>query len=255
MTTNVIDFQKLVIACDSRCSKDWGDYVIYVDDTGFDKIAVNGSLCAIFAGNLKLIDGWKNWIGTPSSQPLGLFPATAGVDPQTNSRVAMQVCLIDRERREARFYGMSYQALASHFFFGGTGAPFAMQCFRQNFCGKKAIGTASLSDVYTGGSTIFFELETAVNNLSPKQVTVDELEAQFPERGIVMHKPTKNVTTLKEFLQKPEAAPLLAGTFSLSAPSGGVQRDWTAAEREDAERFARSIIERDRQKKGDSAND
>jgi len=253
MTTNVIDFHKALIACDSRWSALLGnEHFVYLDDTGFDKIVVRDSLCAIFAGDLILIDGWKNWICSQDAQPA--LPDTTRTDLKTNTQVFMQVCLIDRANRQAKFYGAPYQALASGFFFGGTGAAFAMQCFLQNQCSKRAVESAALGDVYTGGATLFFELETSTNNLSKQQVTLKELEAQILPRGMVMHKQTKNVTTLKEFQQKPEAGSLLNG-FSLSAPCGGPQRAWSQMERDDAEQFVRFVVQRDKQKKSDAAND
>jgi hypothetical protein len=53
MTTNSIDRSKLILASDSRWSVQLdADQILYVDDTGFDKIMVRGRSGIICSGHL-----------------------------------------------------------------------------------------------------------------------------------------------------------------------------------------------------------
>jgi hypothetical protein len=250
----------MLVACDSRWSVE--DHpvcpqnaVIVLDDSGFDKITYRENLVTICAGDLQLIDGWKRWIHTPGAV-LPDIPPTSRANGQ--KQVFMQACLIDRENQRAAFYGVPYSSLGTEYFFGGTGRDAAMECFAKNFCGRTAVTSAGLADIYTGGATMFLELETGVNNLSTGQVTLADMDVQFLNRGVVMDKQTRKTTSLKDHLKQPQSAGLVAGGYSISAPCGAVDRPWTSEERAHAQEFARSVVARDSanpDKKKGAAND
>ena len=62
MTTNVFDGPVGLVATDSRWSIQRGRWLIYLDDTNFDKIELTDAAAFMFAGSAVLIEKWKLWI-------------------------------------------------------------------------------------------------------------------------------------------------------------------------------------------------
>src|SRR5690348_789485 len=79
MTTNTIDKRNRVLASDSRWSVADGEHLLFVDDTGFDKIMDRTFGSIICAGHSLLIDEWRNW-WSATRPDFAAFPRTHFTD-------------------------------------------------------------------------------------------------------------------------------------------------------------------------------
>ncbi|WP_155767673.1 hypothetical protein [Xanthomonas hortorum] len=130
MTTNVLDNNSKRLASDSRWSLLIGGHLVYVDDTGFDKIADRASAGMICAGDAQLIGAWKEW-----------FLARDQIDlPPTERRLSngalspICVTIISKPGFTIDFSSGNYHAYQNLALFCGSCASSAMACFSVNKC-------------------------------------------------------------------------------------------------------------------------
>lgn len=189
MTTNVYDQTKFLVTSDSRWSilTDFG--VIYVDDTGFDKIEVSKDHAFVFAGNAAVIQTWKDYIrASQAGIPLAR-PSAKGI----SLLVAKMGCGTFVEA-----YGQDISLpnkLKPVVSFAGTGAHHAAVCWMTNKCGRRAIDSAKARDYYSGGSVSFLELNTRVGNQQNNR-NADKLTEAFLDKGMVMYTPGINSSSV-----------------------------------------------------------
>lgn len=234
MTTNAIDRKKLIVSSDSRWSKPLPNaisptHVVFIDDVGFDKISTSEYATLVFAGDGGLIAEWKAWF-KQDEPDWDNIPATEKLDGRGYSCIS--ICVIDSGGTVLFDFGQCLLH-GEHARFSGSGAKYARDCFGRNGCSIKAIDTAGEQDPYTGGTTLFLELNTGVNNLTEVERTLQDAEKELNERGYIMELATNVVTPLKE-AQKAQAEALKAleaGTIGFSAPMGQADRKWTTEER------------------------
>ena len=228
MTTNAIDRKKVVIASDSRWSYMENGHLVFVDDTGFDKIAWRGAGAMICAGDGVLIDVWKKWFLQPVLDP-GQIPPTERIKPD-HSVVSLDVTLLQAGTGTVLFIKGSYLTLDQEAFFAGTGAQAAHECFTTNRCAKKSVDSAKLKDIQTGGDTKFVELASGTHNLNPVGKTLTDAENELKTRGYAMNLTTKNVIPFSSYLAsqgnaQSQVPPATAS--NLSAPTSQDIRPWT----------------------------
>lgn len=181
VTTNVYDGAKQLLSSDSRWSVKHpsGDFIVYVDDAGFDKIETARGHAFLFAGLASTIQNWKSFIrseptgsvGHPSIDQIALLI----VDMQTGTvvdHVGQDILLPTPEEPTTSF--------------AGTGSSHAADCWLVNGCAKTAVESAKGFDLYSGGSVKYFELNTLVNNLQ-NTIDYDELRQAFTAQGMVMY--------------------------------------------------------------------
>ena len=104
-----------------------------------------------------------------------------------------------------------------------------------------------MNDPATGGETKYVDLVSNQHNLNKGMVSLADAKAQLTNRGYVMNTKTKNITPIKEYLATvadPAARNLVAGGFTLSAPTGLPQKPWPESERERL-REALAILQED----------
>lgn len=241
MTTNAIDKRKRVIASDSRWSIPDGDFLIYVDDTGFDKIADRHFAAILCAGDAILIEEWKNWFREPALRPHAL-PRTERRDADGNVQ-SITISLIQKPDCKILFSSGWYLDFEDVAKFSGSGAVFARDCYMRNRCGKTSIESAAAQDFATGGETKYVELETFKHNLHNARVTLAEATQQLLTKGQVVDTRTKKVVSLKEYQASAGGvvSAIIAGEKSLSAPTGQAQRPWSDAEKEELRRAMEHI--------------
>ncbi len=182
MTTNVYDKTKFLVTTDSRWSIITDIGVIYVDDTGFDKIETAKDHAFVFAGNSAVIQNWKDYIrGSQSGQPLSR-PSAKGIS------------LLVAKLGSGSFveaYGQDIglpNKLRPTVSFAGTGAHPAALCWIANKCGRRAIDSAKSRDYYSGGEVMYLELDTRNSNLRNDR-NADKLSEAFLEKGMIMYTP------------------------------------------------------------------
>jgi hypothetical protein len=61
MTTNIYDGNAKIMACDSRWSIPYGNWVFYLDDSGYEKILRHTSYSLMFAERVTKF-GFRDWI-------------------------------------------------------------------------------------------------------------------------------------------------------------------------------------------------
>lgn len=229
MTTNAIDRIKKIVATDSRWSIEKGQYMLFVDDTGFDKLADRHTAAIVFAGDGQLIQLWKDWFSTPILNTAALPP----VERADHVGEIHSVTLFMLEKPTCRITLASGWMLAheDEGIFAGSGAEFAKICFAKNGCSKFAVKTASENDPATGGETKFIELDTNRHNLSKAECSLADAEKQLWERGYIMDMNTRETMALSEFKTNATGALQSMERMTISAPTGLPTRRWSDAEK------------------------
>lgn len=231
MTTNVVDNVSRILASDSRWSQRWGNYILYVDDVGFDKIEIMDSSAFVFAGKGSQIQNWKNWI---RSDPKNLDKRPSVED--------ISICIIDRQNKSVAFH-KGQNIAREDGLFAGSGSQFAYPCWLMNRNAVRSVNTAARFDPATGGEVKYFNLETGDHNLNyPYGSAVTDIkfvDQAIIDRGMVM-KITINEAASPPFKLKGACASndelaevvqkLKSGELSADAPCDGANSVWTDQE-------------------------
>ncbi|MEI6745949.1 MAG: hypothetical protein WCL34_08305 [Methylococcaceae bacterium] len=230
MTTNVFDINARHMATDSRWSIDSSEFVLYIDDTGFDKICIAKGHAFMFAGNGKLIEQWKNWIAqNPSNTPK---------PPLEQDDSAISMCIANIETAAIRFeYRQDISLPLARF--AGSGAKFARDCWLVNNNAQLAVNSAKQKDWFSGGTVAFFDFCSRQHNLL-NSISIKEVQTQLLG-GFVMYKNTGQPIPAREAAERdPEVKALLdkvvQGQVTVSAPFEFMHTPWT--EREKAELYS-----------------
>lgn len=235
MTTNSIDTQSLVAACDSRWSAELdADHHLVLDDSGFHKIAYKQSGCMVVAGDLRLIEGWMKWFAAPTWDFLNT-PALDRYDQNGKlQNIVFHLILANGRvlsppphpnvRPPLEFEGWAR--------FVGTGAPFALNCFAENRSVTMSVETAGKYDVCTGGPTLHRDVRQDTANVPPFTSDADGVLQDMINRGVVMNSKTMQpVGNLAEFAARKSgmdgAAAANLKNLVVSAPTGAPAFVWT----------------------------
>lgn len=238
MTTNVTDLNAAQMACDSRWSVLHPEFILYIDDTGFDKIVNVRDHAYMFAGNGKLIHLWKEWLASGTR-------GAAGRPPVKSDGVAIAVCIVNMPSSIVTLdVGQDIKHpdnLAPKAFFAGSGAIHAHTCWNVNGDAMRAVETAKTTDICSGGEVKYLEFSTGANNVTNAS-SIDDVHNMLVTRGWVMHhnKPGQAVSAPVAAANDAEVKKVLtqiaSGTLSASAPCDAMYRDWTPEELEALDR-------------------
>lgn len=248
MTTNVLDFSGQKLTCDSRWSLILGQYLVFVDDTGFDKIADRIGATMVMAGDAQLIDEWKEWFfrGDEEEELPQTFKQLAD-----GSISGVCMAIVEKPTFTVLLTAGRHDPFEELAAFCGSGATPAMVCYASNRCAVQCVHSAMLKDPQTGGDVKFVEIATMGNNLSVPRVGYKEAEDALIERGSIMDLKTGNIFPIgpvdRDFLK----ARLKAGDVSLTAPTGQITRGWTSEEKDAAREAMRRIRARERSSSND----
>ncbi|MCS3456071.1 hypothetical protein M2366_002152 [Aeromonas sp. BIGb0405] len=194
MTTTVCDLVNKIITADTRWScgsqgelvlSDGNPYLVYCDDTGFDKITVVGKTALVTAGHGGLIAAWKQWWAgdaDPKSRP------ATHIDGEN----AVNVAIIDLENNKVIFdAGQKLVLFCTNTnrikaFTAGSGASHAASDLLINGCAKQAIGYASRHDYCTGEIVSFACYRTVQDNLNSSINDYDVIVEGITTKGYVM---------------------------------------------------------------------
>jgi hypothetical protein len=227
MTTNVFDGNKAVMATDSRWSWRWGNYLLYLDDTGSEKIVLVERAAVMFAGKGNLIQAWKDFLW---SKPTSWNDAPKELK-------GLSVCVVSVDTKSVLHAVGDYHAVGNSGF-AGTGRNFARTCWTQNGDACKSVRTAIAADHYSGGPVNYFDIGNNKHNLVYQaKITIDMVNAALSTRGQVMSINDSNFgpvpfakaasadAGLKEFGDR-----VASGQVSPEAPFDGMTREWTKEE-------------------------
>lgn len=224
------------MAADSRWSIERGDWLYYLDDTGYNKIERRHGKALMFAGYGGKIQEWKNWIRSNPTSSLNM-PGFRG----------MSVCMVDESSRTVDF-DEQQDIVANNVYCAGSGARSAYNCWLTNKCSKRAVETAKLKDYYSGGDVKFIDFTTSETNLtddSMTPLTIEMVSEAILQRGIFMNintnsgipnLPNQHASSSAandEAAVREEIRGLVAsGDLSANAPCDGMHNDWTAANKD-----------------------
>jgi hypothetical protein len=231
MTTNIYDFHAGMIGCDSRWSIETpSKALIYVDDSGYEKIEQVGNHAFLFAGNVGVIHEWKLHLHRRHRGEASARPALAGIAVLA---VELGTCLI------VDGYGQDIQPVENGVkvaSFAGTGSFHAHQCWRQNRCVKTAVGSAVLQDRLSGLPMKYLNLKDVSDADCVSQIDLKVLQNSFLTKGMVMKpSPISPPVPLKDAaMNDPEIKQYMdgiaSGTVQVQAPCDAMFNEPTAAD-------------------------
>ncbi|EOU9520308.1 hypothetical protein ACOJCI_000674 [Cronobacter turicensis] len=239
MTTTAYDCDKNIVASDTRWSAKLnlidGQYILYVDDTGFNKIVHRLGGAIFCAGDGVTIEQLKKWWLAEPFDPENL------PDLQHDNEFKVSVMVVSSEG-ERLFDAGPKQALVDpennnhlHAVFSGSGSPFAGHTFMQCGCVKTAVTIAETFDPFSGGEVKFCNISTGEGNLHDETMDYSSIMKSMSERGILMKYTgfyaanSENIQSipLSEHPQFKEiSAELKAGNIRAYAPMGGTDIEW-----------------------------
>lgn len=231
MTTTVYDRLNRVVTSDSRWSVDlspkgYDGHVLYIDDTGFGKIANRNDFVMLLAGNGHLIEQWKIWwsgdlleqeppVVLPTGQSINLYI----VKKSTNEVVFEKgQKLIVRDTTTDELFAV----------FTGSGSGVAAQNWMDNHCARTAIDESKIYDPYTGGEVRYIDFDTGRNLLEESVLSINVVNEALLQRGLIMD--TKNPQSPHVSISAQEVADvrqmLINGSITPCAPVGKQTPDW-----------------------------
>lgn len=243
MTTNIYDFHAGMIGSDSRWSIETpSKSIIYVDDSGYEKIAHIGNYAFLFAGNVMVIHAWKMYLHERSQGLPAARPPLAGC---AFLAVELSSCEILEE------YGQDIgpvdaetgRKVAS---FAGTGSFHAHKCWRQNKCVKTAVRSAVADDYFSGLPLKYLNLKNAGDKDCASVLDLEVLRNSFLTKGMVMKPSTIKapIPLLEAAVNDPEIAKcrddIANGKATIQAPCDAMYNQPTAED----ERKVDAMLER-----------
>ncbi|MGL4449096.1 MAG: hypothetical protein ACRCYV_10090 [Aeromonas sp.] len=225
MTTTVFDYERLLMTSDTRWSAQVslrdGNYLLFADDTGFNKISARIGAVMLLAGNGKAIAQLKTWWQTPSPSIADIEQITADSDDVTFMIVSRSGdVLFDVGHKLAYSSAESDGSRICAIFFG-SGGQFAADCWLVNRCARAAVASAANEDPCTGGDVKHFCLKSNQHNLSDETHDYQAVHSALEQRGLLMKITNKNIIPLH---QHPDGLhirrELAKGSIVASAPMG-----------------------------------
>ena len=236
MTTNVYDASGGVLATDSRWSYQHGWFLIYIDETAFEKLEVIGNFAFMFAGRGQVIQNWKTYLRSK--------PTDGSNMPDCDGMCMSGVNTTTGAIRFAEGNSVSREGAT----FAGSGSKHAVECWLRNRNAKRSVESAKVFDPATGGRTMYYELNGGGHNLAQGHVglpgTIADVDKALLTRGIIMDTrplqapgvpfplsngastpaPASDVDKkeIDELMRK-----LQTGEASAEAPCDGMYSEWT----------------------------
>jgi hypothetical protein len=221
MTTNIYDQDARKLASDSRWSINSPEFVLFIDDTGFDKIFSHSNIVMMFAGDGMLIQLWKDWLVKPNIQ---------SIPPVSNGDSSIAICMVNTDTSTLLFgYGQNiYTGTA---WFAGSGSIHAADCWKVNKNPCLAIESAKKADILSGGTVKYFDYANKVSNLE-NRANIADVHKEIINRGLVMYKidsstavpineAAKNDSKVRDLVQA-----IQAGSVTASAPCDAMYNEW-----------------------------
>lgn len=191
MTTTIYDTVSKQVASDTRWSSkvtlsDGNDYFVYVDDSGFDKIADRENTVLVLAGNGPLIAKWKEWWYTsldtnnlPETDIDGENVVNLMIVDKSNNEI-----LFDAGQKKALFCELSSVMLSV---FAGSGDIHAASCWSLNRCVNTAIVSASMLDYSTSSVVRYVDFTNGNSNISKMDYNYSSIVNAIMDRGFIMN--------------------------------------------------------------------
>lgn len=225
MTTTVFDAAAGQICSDTRWSvrldQIYSGFVLYVDDTGYDKITDLNSHVMIFAGDAELISHWKLW---STVRPLDVNNLPSYELPEGR---CISLSIVDKQAKKVVFdcgQKMAQLCLDTNEIlavFSGSGAQSAAHMWNECRCAMASIEHAKSKDPFSGGETKYLDYSQNISNLNEDSYEYEMLKMELISRGMVMNLneitndpvPLQNLEQFEEIRQA-----MMSGELNASAP-------------------------------------
>ena len=231
MTTTVYDRVNALVATDSRWSVDlsthgYDGHILYIDDTGFGKLAPRNDFVMLLAGDGLLIQLWKHWWRGDLSQqePPVVLPTGQSVNLHIVKKSTNEV-IFDKGQKLVVKNNETEELFAV---FTGSGCGAAAQNWMYSHCARSAIEESKKLDPYTGGTVRFLDFRTNASLVEDSVSTISEVNEALLQRGLIMD--TKNPHSPHVSISAQEVAEvrqmLVSGSITPCAPVGQRTQDW-----------------------------
>lgn len=242
MTTNVIDLENGQFACDSRWSCDGPGFTLYIDDTGFEKIAVKDGIAMIFAGHGGLIQIWKDWLTTQPNSAVSRPPTTVQVGTIS---IGISLCVVRTQDRKVLFQKDQLDS-APNALFAGSGKVAALFSWIRNKDAQKAVEAAIESDIKSGGTVRYLVFDTGATNVVDT-TRIKQVEQNLAKEGMVVYTNLNSAVTIpvstaeqtdsnvRDLVKKIEA-----GDVAATAPCDSMYLSWS---KDDLDRLDTALLE------------
>lgn len=235
MTTNVFDRVHGILSSDSRWSSESGDWVAYVDDTSYDKLASTSRVGFLFAGDMPQVDAWKKYVANGMKSGTRPKVHSAAEWIPGNRISVIQVEFATKRSQESHPMLSSTVGALVRAMYAGTGATPAKECWDERKCAKTAIVSASKKDNRSGGAVVFLDCETGIGNVV-NAVSAQSVQEQLKDRGYLMNsKHNQYAPILLKDAAKDDSNPVaqmfaqsvMSGATPLTAPFSNMDEPWS----------------------------
>lgn len=261
MTTTAYDCDKNVVSSDTRWSADLnlmdGNYILFVDDTGFNKIACRLGGAIFCAGDGLIIEQLKTWWMAEPFDPEALPNLKHNGKYKVSVVVASSDGDIIFDAGHKQFL-MDPETKHIHALFTGSGSGFAGNTFQQCGCVKSAVTVAKVFDPYSGGDVKYCNISTGESNLQDETMSYNSIMESMKERGTLMkftgiyaaNSESVQTIALKDHPQHSEiVSKIQSGSVRAYAPMGGSEIDWNDDRIQRLKEAARKVAEIEKRKK------
>ena len=231
MTTTVYDRFNRLVASDSRWSVDltqcgYDGHVLYIDDTGFGKIADRNDFVMTLAGDGLLIEQWKTWWAGDLSdrEPPVVLPTGQSVCLHIVKKSTNEVIFDKGDKLLVKCQDTNDLKAV----FSGSGSGIAAQDWLQSYCARSAIDSAKNYDPFTGGTVRYIDFISNKSDLENTVHAINDVNQALLQRGLIMD--TKNPQSPHVSISAQEVADvrqmLVNGSITPCAPVGRATQDW-----------------------------
>ena len=186
MTTNVYDAASGTLICDSRwtieATQAGKDFDIYVDDPGFEKLALNDKHVFMFAGRADMIELWKEYIATNPTDGKG-SPGLNGIAVLIAKKGSHDIEFQYGHTIVNKFWPDGSRTISSFAGTGGNHAAYTWTCTKDLDC---AMENAFECDPCSGGEIKFFNTVSNDGRVGECQGK-ESIFLAAKERGVVMY--------------------------------------------------------------------
>lgn len=214
MTTSIYDIYNKAVASDTRWSfeielSDGNKYLVYSDDTGFEKITQKGGYAIIFAGYGPLIGDWKKWFddgmdfqkAPPLSvqlldkQQMVFFIIVDMYKNEPIYSVASQKKVLLDESETIRCYTNPHGRKIVYVSIG-SGSEFAATEWNRSRCHQNAITYASGQDYFTSNICRQIDLDSEKQNFETDSTQYKTIHNALFRRGFMINRSKQDASSV-----------------------------------------------------------
>lgn len=243
LTTYIYDKENAILAADTRWSakvtlSDGEKYLVYADESDYQKIIHDDKWIMGLAGNLALISDWKRWFFSSIRSAIPTPPVEAFYN-DGRERAVVVPTIIKKENFGVKFYYpdpkitiVEYCDLGTVLsFFTGSGMTDAANCWKQYKDAKKAVVTASQYDIHTSSNVVY--ISPNENNINNSNANHDVVIQELITKGYIMNvtSKTEGIPLKDHPLCNEVIGKIKSGEATIKAPVAHTNVSWSEENR------------------------